>query len=158
MDEMKEIMMNKKLWTGMAVALMALSAAVASADDKVIQVDTDYGTFPAIADGRINGFDIGAPAVVYYTYADGKEPGTDGAIPTGIVVLGINQESNNGYPVLEATSDDIASFLDGSITSLSDNGYTLNYTDSGWFWISTPADSEGKVYTFSWENTAFQPE
>jgi hypothetical protein len=78
-------MMNKKLWTGMAVTLMALSAAAASADDNVIEVETEYGTVPAIADGRINGFDIGAPAVVYYTYAEGKEPGTDGAIPTGIV-------------------------------------------------------------------------
>jgi hypothetical protein len=87
MDEMKETMMNKKLWTGMAVALMAVSAAVASADDKVIQIDTDYGSFPAIADGRINGFDIGAPTVVYYTYAEGKEPGTDGATPTGVVLL-----------------------------------------------------------------------
>ena len=136
--------MNKKLWSGMAVALMAVSAAVASADDKVIQIDTDYGSFPAIADGRINGFDIGAPTVVYYTYAEGKEPGTDGATPTGVV--------------LEATSDDIAALLDGSITSLSDNGYTLNYTNSNWFWISAPADSEGKTYTFAWENTVFQPE
>lgn len=150
--------MNRKLWIGMAVALMALSVTVASADDRVVQIDTDYGTYPAIADGRINGFDIGAPVVVYYNYEAGKEPGTDGAIPTGIVLLAVNQESNNGYPVLEATSDDIAAFLDGSITSLSANGYTLNYTDAGWFWISAPADSEGKVYTFAWENTAFQPQ
>ncbi len=150
--------MKRKLWIGMTVALMVVSAAVVSADDKVVQIDTDYGTFPAIADGRINGFDIGAPAVVYYNYAEGKAAGTDGAIPNGIVLLAVNQESNNGYPVLEATSDDIASFLDGSITSLSDNGYTLNYTDSGWFWISTPADFEGKTYTFAWENTAFQPQ
>ena len=31
------------------------------------------------------------------------------------------------------------------------NGYTLNYSKSGYLWISTPPDFEGKVYTFSWQ-------
>lgn len=31
------------------------------------------------------------------------------------------------------------------------NGYTLGYSKSGYLWISTPADFEGKVYTFSWQ-------
>ncbi len=31
------------------------------------------------------------------------------------------------------------------------NGYILGYSKSGYLWISTPADFEGKVYTFSWQ-------
>ena len=31
------------------------------------------------------------------------------------------------------------------------NGYTLNYSKSGYLWISIPPDFEGKVYTFSWQ-------
>jgi guanyl-specific ribonuclease Sa len=31
------------------------------------------------------------------------------------------------------------------------NGYTLNYSKDGYLWITTPANFEGKVYTFSWQ-------
>jgi len=31
------------------------------------------------------------------------------------------------------------------------NGYSLNYSKDGYLWITTPADYEGKVYTFSWQ-------
>jgi len=150
--------MTKKMWIGLLLAVMVVSAAVVSADaGDVAQIETDYGTFPVITDGRVNGFDIAAPVVVYYTYEEGKEPETDGAIPNGIELLAVNQATNNGELVLRATSDDIQQLLNGTMTSLSSNGYTLNYSDSGWFWISAPADSEGKPYSFAWQNTAFQP-
>jgi hypothetical protein len=38
-----------------------------------------------------------------------------------------------------------------SIVIAKSNGYTLNYSKTGYFWISTPPDFEGKVYTFSWQ-------
>jgi hypothetical protein len=148
--------MAKKGWIGLLLVVMVMSAAVASADPgNVAQIETDYGTFPAITDGRVNGFDIAAPVVVYYTYEEGKEPETDGAIPNGIELLAVNPATNNGELVLRATSEDIQQLLDGSLDSLTSNGYTLNYTDSGWFWISAAADDEGKPYSFAWENTSF---
>jgi len=38
-----------------------------------------------------------------------------------------------------------------SVVIAKSNGYTLNYSKTGYFWISTPPDFEGKVYTFSWQ-------
>lgn len=31
------------------------------------------------------------------------------------------------------------------------NGYSLYYSKDGYLWITTPANFEGKVYTFSWQ-------
>ncbi|MEO8610294.1 MAG: hypothetical protein ABI690_20530 [Chloroflexota bacterium] len=152
-------MMYKKLWVGMVVAATVLSTAVASASTgKVIQVPTDDGSLTAIDDGRINAFDIGAPVVVFYdTQATTLDDGTVAAAPDGIDLLAVNQATNNGNLVLHASTTDIQKLLGGKESTLSANGYTLNYNSkNGWFWISAPADSEGKVYTFAWENTAFQ--
>lgn len=151
--------MYKKVWVGMVMAATILSTAVASASTgKVIKVPTDDATLSAIDDGRINAFDIGAPVVVFYDTQDATlDDGTVVQVADGIDLLAVNQETNNGNLVLHASVSDIQKLLDGSQSSLSDNGYTLNYnSEHGWFWISAPADSEGKVYTFAWENTAFQ--
>lgn len=151
--------MVKKVWVGIVLAAVILSTAVASASTgKVIQVPTDTATLSAIDDGRINAFDIGAPVVVYYdTQAVTLADNTIVHAPNGIDLLAVNQATNNGDLVLHASTADIQKLLNGSESTLSSNGYTLNYNSkNGWFWISAPADSEGKVYTFAWENTAFQ--
>lgn len=151
--------MYKKVWIGVLMAATILSTAVASASTgKVIKVPTDDGYLIAIDDGRLNAFDIGAPVVVFYhTQEVTLDDDSVVDVPNGIDLLAVNQETNNGNLVLHVSSDDIQKLLDGSESSLSDNGYTLNYDkEHDWFWISAPADGEGKVYTFAWEDTAFQ--
>jgi hypothetical protein len=148
--------MSRKISVLVLAAIMMLSvAAVSASSGNVVKVTTPDGVvLPAIADGRLNGLDIGAPVVIYYTYTAG-EP-TVGAAPSGVELLAVNQESNNGNLVLQATSADIQKFLDGSSSSLSANGYTLNYNkEANWFWITSPADHEGKTYSFAWENLGF---
>jgi hypothetical protein len=152
-------MMVKKVWVGIVMAATILSTAVASASTgKVIQVPTDDASLAAIDDGRLNAFDIGAPVVVFYDTQDVTlDDGWVTQVATGIDLLAVNQDTNNGDIVLHASAANIQSLLAGAESSLSANGYTLNYNqENGWFWISAPADSEGKVYTFAWENTAFQ--
>jgi len=38
-----------------------------------------------------------------------------------------------------------------SIVISQKNGYTLYYSKDGYLWITTPANYEGKTYTFSWQ-------
>ena len=148
--------MSRKIAVVVLAVIMALSvAAVSASSGHVVKVTTPDGAIlPAIADGRLNAMDIGAPVVVYYTYPEG-EP-VAGEAPNGIELLAVNQLSNNGNLVLQATSEDIQKFLDGKMTNLSANGYTLNYNkEANWFWITSPADHEGKTYSFAWENLGF---
>jgi len=56
--------------------------------------------------------------------------------------------------VLEVTAAEVAQLLSGEVASLSSDGFTLAYAD-GYFQATAPADSEGKVYTFTWENNTF---
>jgi hypothetical protein len=122
---------------------------VASASPgSAVKVTTPDGhTIPEIADGRLNGFDIAALVVVYYTYPEGQP--AVGEAPDGVELLAVNQQSDNGYRVLDANMNDIQKLIDGKSTSISDNGYGLNYDrKNGWFWISTP----GKQYDFFWDN------
>ncbi len=66
--------MYRKMGVLLLVVVMALSVAVASASPgSAVKVTTPDGkTIPEIADGRLNGFDIAAPVVVYYTYPEGR--------------------------------------------------------------------------------------
>ncbi|MEO8612651.1 MAG: hypothetical protein ABI690_32455 [Chloroflexota bacterium] len=144
--------MYRKIGVSLLVVVMALSVAVAAASPgSAVKVTTPDGqTIPEIADGRLNGFDIAAPVVVYYTYPEGQP--AVGETPTGVELLAVNQQSNNGYLVLNATNSDIQKLIDGKSTAVANNGYSLNYDrKNGWFWISTP----GNQYNFSWDNTVF---
>jgi hypothetical protein len=79
-----------------------------------------------------------------------------GSTLSGIQLLGIDRSTGNGSLVLEASVDDLFGLVNGQQSTISENGYTLNYSpQSNWFWVSAPADFEGKVYTFAWENTLF---
>jgi hypothetical protein len=144
--------MYRKIGVALFVVVTALSVAVASASPgNAVKVTTPDGhTIPEIADGRLNGFDIAAPVVVYYTYPQGQP--AVGETPDGVELLAVNQQSNNGYLVLDATMSDIQKLIDGKSTHISANGYGLNYDrKNGWFWIDTP----GNQYNFSWDNTVF---
>jgi hypothetical protein len=192
--------MSKKILILAAVAVLSLTAIGVMAQDGPGVIDItlpDGSVAPVFTDGRINGFDIGAPLVVYYTAADGtiadpnfassnlpaefvfdapltalngntnttvtsandSNPLNDGDVVTGLQLLAIDKTTANGVPVLEASVQDLFNLVNTSDHTIADNGYSLNYSpQSNWFWVSAPADFEGKVYTFAWENTLFQPQ
>jgi hypothetical protein len=124
-------------------------------DTVMIETD-DYGYVLAIADGRLNGVDVAAPVAIYYTY--GTALAADGhgyQIATGIDVLAIDPKTNNGVLMIHATTADVNNLMNGTLSSLEVNGYSLHYSVSNEFWVQAPADREGKVYTFQWENLSF---
>lgn len=73
-----------------------------------------------------------------------------------VQVLAIDQATSNGNVVIEASVDDLRALVNGQQNSISSNGYSLNYDrSSNWFWVQSPPNFEGKVYTFAWENVLF---
>lgn len=189
--------MAKKVGILIVVGVLMLGAIGVMAQDGPGVIDVtlpDGSVAPVFTDGRINGFDIGAPLVVYYTAADGtiadpnfaganlpaefifdaplialngtsttpvttatdNNPANDGEIVTGLQLLAVDKATSNGNLVLEASVEDLFNLVNTNDRTIADNGYTLNYSpQSNWFWVSAPADFEGKVYTFAWENTLF---
>jgi hypothetical protein len=177
--------MNKKVWIGVLAIVMALSAIAVFAQDGpgVINVTLPDGQIvPVFTDGRINAFDIGAPVVVYYRSEAGDvlNPNFAGssimnnvdasATPVGttviqpspnsllesLQVLAIDQTTSNGNVVIEASVDDLQDLVAGQQNSIAASGYSLNYDrNANWFWIQSPPNFEGKVYTFAWENNLF---
>lgn len=145
----------------------------------------DGAEVPVFTDGRINAFDIGAPVVIYYTAQNGTvlnpffserstgeqnpvdmdfaftDPAVDtfvnpGSILDSVQLLAVDPVTSNGNLVMEASVDDLRSLVTGGNNRITENGYTLNYNrEANWFWVSTPANFEGKVYTFAWENNLF---
>lgn len=155
--------MNKrsKIISGIVVASFALSAFAVSADDTeeptpafTWTYNEDLGRLLTINDGRINSWEVAAPVAIYYThntvFDDNGNP-----VPevTGIELLDIQPETNNGEMVLNASVDDLQTLVDGSADYLEASGYKLYYKD-GSFTVVAPADYEGKVYSFTWENEA----
>jgi hypothetical protein len=49
------------------------------------------------------------------------------------------------------SSETVGTIAGDSILVAASNGYKLYYSKSGYLWISTPPNFEGKVYTFSWQ-------
>jgi hypothetical protein len=138
--------------------LLLMVSAVKGADAPLVPVTTDtYGVIDKLDDGRLNGYDVGAPVAIYYKYdAVKKADGKTYNVLRGIEMLGIDKKTNAGYLILDAAVDHIAGDVKDAnkkdVTIVDKNGYTLNYSPSGWFWVTTPPDAEGKVYTFKWQN------
>ncbi|MBI1277521.1 MAG: hypothetical protein GC179_05285 [Anaerolineaceae bacterium] len=127
----------------------------------VVQADDNSDTLPpSFDDGRLNAYDTGAPVAVFdtrdeYAAVDSDGLATTETIINGVQLLAWNGDSESAYQVLfvsRATIEQaIAKNSKSDFTIAKANGYTLNYSQSGWFWITTPPDHEGKVYTFSWQ-------
>jgi hypothetical protein len=103
---------------------------------------------PFITDGRMNGGDIGAPAVIYCDFSDDSHNQF-----LGIEVLRVTPE-NTGVLALYASAAEIAKVGDApAADSLikQENGYSLYRAPTGEFYLVAPADSEGKVYSFAWK-------
>jgi hypothetical protein len=149
----------KRITFVMVLALVLVSVGtVFAGDGPIISVPTkDYGNVPMINDGRLNGFDLYAPVAVFYKYDKVRQTdGKDLMVLRGIELLGIEQKSNNGFLVLSASVDKINAMIADAngkdCCIVESNGYSLHFSQSGWFWVVTPPDREGKVYTFKWEN------
>jgi hypothetical protein len=76
------------------------------------------------------------------------------SVVDGIEVLAINPVTNNGELVFRLTGEEIQALVDeaGAVDCclMERNGYSLHYSQDGWFWVETPADEEGKVYSITW--------
>lgn len=151
--------MKKWLVGLLGVAALSLSAVTAVlADDELDEgmdwvYTEDYGRIPMFTDGRINAFDLAAPVVIYYTDETVTTPdGGSLLAPGGIELLAVEPVTNQGYLVLDADVAELEQLASGAVDSIGANGYSLHYS-SGWFWVTAPADAEGKIYSFTWENT-----
>jgi hypothetical protein len=136
---MRFVKLALPLWVVLVVGVSAVSA-----NNTTATIDGQ----PFITDGRMNGGDIGAPAVVYCKFSDDAHTEF-----LGIEVLRVTPE-NTGVLALYASADDIdkvgdAPAEDTLITQ--QNGYSLYRARTGEFYLVSPADSEGKVYSFVWE-------
>ena len=147
--------MFKKL--GLSLSLMVVLAMGAFA---VYADDTSTTETPTFSDGRLNAYDTGAPVAVFYTRDEIPAVDADGLATTETVVSGVqllawDNGSDSAHQVLDVSratiEKAIAKNTKGDFTIASSNGYTLNYSQSGWFWITTAPDAEGKVYSFSWQ-------
>ncbi len=147
--------------------LMVIGTSVAQAQDGgVFTVETDdYGTVVGIDDGRLNAFDQAAPVAIYYTYECVQQTGLTGQPLydknggyvyenpcTGIDILSIDHATGNGSVALHISTDELLDLVATGETSISNNWVTLNLGEDGWLEVTTPADFEGKVYTFSWDD------
>ncbi|MBZ0287272.1 MAG: hypothetical protein K8I30_06635 [Anaerolineae bacterium] len=124
------------------ILVISVSAVSASADTATIDGQ------PFITDGRMNGGDIGSPAVVYCKFNDDTH-----SIFEGIEVLRVTPE-NTGVLALYASAEDIDNIGDSPATDTlitRQNGYSLYRAHSGEFYLVAPADREGKGYSFVWE-------
>lgn len=147
--------MSKKFSLGLILAFVLVTGVIAvqAADD------TDTPPVPSFDDGRINAYDAGAPVAIFNTHEEFAAVDEEGLPTTETVVSGIqllawNTASESATEVLDVSRDAIETAIAKNTTSdftiAESNGYTLNYSQSGWFWVTTPPDAEGKVYTFSW--------
>jgi hypothetical protein len=150
-------MSRKSLSVILIVGVLALGVFTAAAQDDHILVSTDSGFQLIIADGRLNGLDISAPVAVYNTFTPTFDAnGVPFNEPVGIQILRIDPVTSNGVPLFELTHDEVMDLMNSEDHMMTVDGYTLNYSaDTNWFWVSAPADAEGKVYTFQWENVNF---
>ncbi len=149
--------MSKKLGLSLLLAFVLVTGVIAvqAADDT-----SDTPPVPSFHDGRINAYDPGAPVAIFDTRTEIPAVDANGLPTTETVISGIqllawNNASESASQVLDVSRDTvneaIAKNTAKDFTIAKSNGYTLNYSQSGWFWVTTPPDAEGKVYTFSWQ-------
>lgn len=149
--------MSKKLGLSLLLAFVLATGAIA-----VEASDTPDNTLPppSFTDGRLNSYDTGAPVIVYETHQDISTLTTDGLPGTETVINGVqllawDGASDSAKQVLDVSADKINAAIaknkKPTFTIAQANGYALNYSNSGWFWVTAPPDSEGKVYSFTWQ-------
>lgn len=126
-------------------AAVGFASADSADDEGQPTVTTD------IEDGRVNYWEVGAPVAVYCTFAQTDPEDLDYREFTGIELLAINRETNNGELVASVSAeaiDEIGVNAAQDTLLASGAGYHLYRAKTGEFYVVSPADAEGKVYTF----------
>jgi hypothetical protein len=149
--------MFKRLSVVMGFALVfAFGAASVSAANST----TTTTPPPIFSDGRLNAYDAAAPIVIYEpqvsvpaVQADGL-PGTADVIG-GVQVLSWNGAADSSSLALNLSTDAIDQAIaknpNKDFTIATQNGVSLGYSQSGYFWVTSAPDAEGKTYTFTWQ-------
>jgi hypothetical protein len=146
-------MFRKMVLFALFALVMVVGVSAVMADD------SSDNPKPVFNDGRLNAFDAGAPIALYYTYDEQHSVASDGSdvkteVLSGVEALAWDNQTGTSSLALNATVDQInqvtATCTSNCVVAES-NGYTLNYSASGWLWVTTPADSEGKTYSFQWQ-------
>jgi hypothetical protein len=156
--------MFKRIVLLISLAVLLLGVAVTFAEDSnLITIPTkSYGNISFINDGRLNGADLAAPVAVYNKYDTVKQAdGTWTTVFKGIELLSIDPKTNQGSLALTVSAADLMSKIDKSghkdgVVLAEKNGFSLYYSKANWFWVTAPADKEGKVYSFQWQNFTVQ--
>jgi hypothetical protein len=146
---------------GLLSALVIGGGAVTALADEDVNPDD----LPHIDDQRVNAFDVDAPVAVFYTYEDvlmvddngdaiyNEESGLQyESRLTGLELIGINLSDTTTYGVLNLSMDEIAEAVEAGQTTWESMGFTLGIGDNGYFYVVSPADFEGKVYSFVWDD------
>jgi opacity protein-like surface antigen len=149
--------MLKKLGLLIVVLALAMSAVAAQASASTTTITPPS---PVFTDGRLNAYDAGAPIVIYepqvtQTTVDANGlPATDSVIGS-VQVLSWNGSSDSSSLALDVPVDQInaaiAKHPNKDFVIATQNGVSLGYSQSGYFWVSSAPDFEGKVYTFTWQ-------
>ena len=154
-------MLKKLNVTAISALILAGGVFAAQAADPMPTPMPDTPTLPrpSFTDGRINAYDAAAPVVVFETYKEVPIVNDNGVPTTADVVNGVqllHWDGASAKEVLNVSLDDITAAIDKNTAATApvviskDNGYTLSYA-TGYLWVTTPPDFEGKVYTFSWQ-------
>jgi hypothetical protein len=115
---------------------------------------------PVFTDGRLNAYDAGAPIVIYEPQvsvpalqADGLPGAAD--VIGGVQILSWNGASQSSSLALNLSADAInqaiAKHPNKDFTIATQHGVSLGYSQTGYFWVTSAPDFEGKTYTFIWQ-------
>ncbi len=144
------------------ILVVVILALAVSAVSVLAAPSTTTTPPPVFKDGRLNAWDAAAPIIVYEptvstpaTDANGN-PTTESTIGS-VQVLSWSGVSESATEVLNVPVDQInkaiAAHPNTEFTIASKNGVSLNYSPSGYFWVKSAPDFEGKVYTFTWQKS-----
>ena len=109
---------------------------------------------------QVNLGDSGANANIFSNGASANASANPPVNPDGLInklqVLAIDPTTSNGNLVMEVPLSDLLDLATGQQSSVSTQGYSVKYDrNSNSFFVQSPANFEGKVYTFAWPNNLF---
>ncbi len=125
--------------------------ASGGSDPHQVYVPSNGTWTSAYTDGRLNAFDINQSVAVYYTYNTVMAWDANGVPYDTHVVSGLQLWAIDGDGVGQMVLNVPAAQLNAAVAAGHDaqiaasNGFTVNYSATGYFWISSPSG-----YTFTW--------
>lgn len=150
--------MLKRISVLLSVVVLAALVGSALADDDTGSFKTTHDGDQLVGlytDGRINNAEVVAPVAIYYTYGPEYVSPDNSRIHdvNGITVLTINQATGEGTPAFTVSLPDLQKAIaaaNGADTVVaSGEGYTLNHSGSGYYFLTGP-----NGYTFTWSDEA----